>query len=198
MRGEIPNAGQSRCRKSSTSSLHPAGPVITASLPRALRSRTYSWATLMPRAHKPKMAAARRRKPGLAHQFSGLLQVGVGAGDSRRKNITSWCVSWQGQQPQLFLPPDTHMQQTTSICSSFPSVYQAYKAGPTGPGLCLRWSGVDGWEAGSQQMKPHYTCKSEQEINEHFQQCGTAPALSSCLTCLPCSHFLSQQFWQSH
>ena len=87
----------------------------------------------------------------------------------------------------LFIRP-TRQEKRTNQC--FRS--------PTGPGLCLQWSGVDGWEAGSQQMKPHYTCKSEQEINEHFQQRGTAPALSSRLTCLPCSHVLSQQFWQSH
>lgn len=170
------------------SSLQPVGPVITASLPRALRNRTYSWAACTPRARMPKMAAGRRGKPGLAHQFSGLLQVGVGAGDSRRKNITSWCVSWQGQQPQLRLPPDTHTRQTTSICSSFPSVHQAYRQekrtnqcfrGPTGPGLCLQWSAVDGWEPGSQQMKPHHTCKSEQEINESFQQCRAAQRLPS-------------------
>lgn len=128
-RGKIPKASQSRCRKSSTSCQHPRGPIITASLPRGLGRRAYSWAALWPKVCKSKMEAGRRRKSGLAYQFSYLLRVGVGVGNSRRKNITSWCVSWQGLQPQPCLPPDTHMQQTTSICSPIPFVYQPHKAG---------------------------------------------------------------------
>ena len=89
------------------SSLQPARPVITASLPRALRNRTYSWAACTPRARKPKMAAGRRGKPGLAHQFSGLLQAGVGAGDSRRK--TSPAGVFPGRDSNhSFACPQTH------------------------------------------------------------------------------------------
>lgn len=49
--------------------------------------------------------------------------------ENRRKSITSWCVSWQGHQPQPRLPRDAHRQRINSICSSLPLVYQDPKAG---------------------------------------------------------------------
>lgn len=49
--------------------------------------------------------------------------------------------------------------------------------GPAGPGLCLQWNMVDGWQAGSQQMTPHYTCKSKYEVHEcpWHQGCSRCP-----------------------